>query len=412
MDLLGGQAQTDAHERWRSIVSAPIDAVAARARGGVHRRASAWRAPGGRKLCCVAHCGDPRCVARVDEEHARLAVDSRSTPLAAAVEAGQHDAAFTTRWHEQTLRTQAAKAALRRRVRVRREIGEVRLGHRLPREGGRSDWKRLRRPRLLPGQVRCRYRTLLDREERLSRRTIEHKDEAALRDLRDGIHAIAAAHDRNEVRRGGEITVPEIVMHGLEMPDALPGFRIERKQRVREQIRADAAAAIEVGRGRACWDVNNATVHIQAHSRPRVRTAGGLPRLDGPGVVTDLARTRNGVKGPPDSPGANVIGANVAWGRPFALTDACPLNEKVLVDDTGARRDKKSVVDVAAEADGEVNEPRISKAGNGTSGACVESIEAASGGKKDPLFITLRPPRDTAVSVRLTSAAGEGIEAP
>src|SRR6266702_6070191 len=76
---------------------------------------------------------------------------------------------------------------------------------------------------------------------------IEHIDEAALRDLCDGWDASSVARDVDEIGRGGEIAIPQVVMHRLEVPAPLSGRGIEREQRVREQIGAEAAAAVEVG---------------------------------------------------------------------------------------------------------------------------------------------------------------------
>jgi hypothetical protein len=45
-------------------------------------------------------------------------------------------------------------------------------------------------------------------------------------------------------------------------------------------------------------------------------------------------------------------------------------------------------------------------------GARVERIESPSGRKEDPLLATVRPPRDSAIDVRLACAVREGIEAP
>jgi len=87
----------------------------------------------------------------------------------------------------------------------------------------------------------------LPRKERSARVAIEHIDEAALRDLCDGWDASSVARDVDEIGRGGEIAIPQVVMHRLEVPAPLSGRGIEREQRVREQIGAEAAAAVEVG---------------------------------------------------------------------------------------------------------------------------------------------------------------------
>src|SRR5207244_3488473 len=62
--------------------------------------------------------GNPRDVVRVDIEHACLAVDGRTAPLASTIESWEHDASPETRRREHALRSQCAKARERRGVRL------------------------------------------------------------------------------------------------------------------------------------------------------------------------------------------------------------------------------------------------------------------------------------------------------
>ena len=62
------------------------------------------------------------------------------------------------------------------------------------------------------------------------------KTYAGFGDLGDGIHQLAIAHHRHQVRRRGKVAIPEIVVHGLKMPHALAGCGLQREQRVGEQI--------------------------------------------------------------------------------------------------------------------------------------------------------------------------------
>ncbi len=81
------------------------------------------------------------------------------------------------------------------------------------------------------GHVALRNRSLFDRPERLARHTIEHEEESVLGGLRNSVDRLPLVTHRDELRRGGEVVVPQIVVHDLEMPESLAGARIERDQR-------------------------------------------------------------------------------------------------------------------------------------------------------------------------------------
>src|SRR2546423_11886829 len=142
------------------------------------------------------------------------------------------------------------KARERRGVSVRRELREVGLTHALPSEWGRLARKGLRRPCLLAAQGRRGYGALFDRKERTARLTIEKENKATLRNLRDRVDAPAAARDGDEIGRGREVAIPDIVMHRLKVPETLPGLGVQREQRVCEEVCADAIAAIKMLRRR------------------------------------------------------------------------------------------------------------------------------------------------------------------
>ena len=203
------------------------------------------------------------------------------------------------------------KARDRRGVRVRRELREVGLTHALPSEWGRLARKGLRRPCLLAAQGRRGYGALFYRKERTARLTIEKENKATLRNLRDRVDAPPAARDGDEIGRGREVAIPDVVMHRLKVPETLPGLGVEREQRVGEQVRADPIAAIKVRRRRPSRDVDNAPPNVDGHPRPRIRAAGSLPCIGRPGVVAEFTRVRNRVKGPADPSAAHVVGAHI-----------------------------------------------------------------------------------------------------
>src|SRR5205823_6059911 len=80
----------------------------------------------------------------------------------------------------------------------------------------------------------CRS-SLFDREYGLPRHAIEDKRKAGFRDLRHSIHQLAILGHLDERGLSGQVVVPKIVVHGLEMPEALACRRIQCDQRISEQ---------------------------------------------------------------------------------------------------------------------------------------------------------------------------------
>ena len=82
------------------------------------------------------------------------------------------------------------------------------------------------------------------------------------------------------------------------MPDALPGPGVDGDERIREQVVAQAAGAVEIrcrGAGRREQD---AALLVKGHTCPDVGAAGLLQGTRGPGFRTRIARLGNGVKLP------------------------------------------------------------------------------------------------------------------
>src|SRR5256884_2620637 len=99
------------------------------------------------------------------------------------------------------------------------------------------------------------------------------------------------------------------------MPDSLARPCVQGKQTISEEIVADAIGAVEIKRGGACWDVDNAAPGIERHSGPIVRGPTGLPRILRPSVIAKFTGMRDGVERPAQPTGSNVVGANVAGDR-------------------------------------------------------------------------------------------------
>src|SRR5881296_226977 len=180
----------------------PIGTVAGAAGDRIDRRSGAGSPGPHRQARRLAHGRDPWHVARVDVQRRGFWIDRRPTPLTAAVESRQHDAALTTRRREEDVSQRAETLLL---------LCHIGRPYRLARKRGGLHGKRLRGPRALAAQIRCRDAALHDVEQWSARLPIEQKDESTLGDLRDRIDPHAAARDRDETWCRGQITVPEIV---------------------------------------------------------------------------------------------------------------------------------------------------------------------------------------------------------
>src|SRR2546423_283718 len=73
-------------------------------------------------------------------------------------------------------------------------------------------------------------------EERLPSRAVEEQRVGQLRDLRDGVHFHTIALDRDEIRRRGNVPVPDVVADFLKVPEPPAGERVERDDAVGEKI--------------------------------------------------------------------------------------------------------------------------------------------------------------------------------
>ena len=199
----------------------------------------------------------------------------------------------------------------------------------------------LRRERLsiggdLAGDGARRHLPVLDRIDRRAGHAIEDEDVPVLGRLRDGVDRLAVAPDRDEARRRGRVAIPDVVAHELEVPDELSRVGVEREQRVRVEVVANAVGAVEIGRRRSRRHVDDAARLVERHARPAVGAAVLAPRVLRPRLVAGLAWMRNGVKAPLQRAGACVVGADIARRRGQSFGHAPAEDQQVFVDD--ARR--------------------------------------------------------------------------
>src|SRR5438128_518858 len=107
-------------------------------------------------------------------------------------------------------------------------------------------------------------RPFLDAVDRPAGSAVQDEQEARLADRRDrGDGPVAAAHVK-ERRRRRIVTVPDVMMDELEMPELLAGTRIERDEAGAVEIRAGAVAAVAIPIGRVGRHEDDAALRIDA----------------------------------------------------------------------------------------------------------------------------------------------------
>ncbi len=104
-------------------------------------------------------------------------------------------------------------------------------------------------------------------------------------------------------------------MHRLEVPDASPRVRVEREQRIGEQILSEPLTAVEVRRRRSERNEHDAARLVDTHLRPAVRAANAAVGVGLPCLRAQLAGQRDGVKGPSHGAGSHVERSHVSGCR-------------------------------------------------------------------------------------------------
>ncbi len=232
-----------------------------------------------------------------------------------------------------------------------------------------------------------------------------------------------------EQRRRGDIVIPKIVMHGLEMPDAFAGIGAQCDNGIGEQVVAEPLATVVIGTGAAGGDENEIAGGIDCNDGPGVGGAGVCGAAVLPGIGS--GRTwilRDGIPRPLESSGDDIESANFAarFVCPAVVLDAGTNDQQVSGDDRrrrffviseSTRRDAQSMPQIEGSV---VAEIRTKLTGRGIHGdqAGVDGRE-----KNAPPAIRGFPSGDAAcgviaithvfVDVRVIRPAripGEGIE--
>ena len=246
------------------------------------------RGQGARRAASIAHVAAAR-VARVQADNGRRGdrrdiekfggrINRGTAPVGTAHIARHLDVAALGRRREQRTAVPLRQRLERERSQLRRERHDVIVRKALPVEWWWLRRERLALRRLLAGHGRLRYGPLVNGPQRLAGLPIEDVDESLLADLRHRLDAPAVTHHIDQVRRGGKVVVPESVVHGLEVPDPLPGSGVQAHEAFGEQVVAGTMAAVEVVGRRAERQVDVARLLVNRHERPDVRVAGVLGR--------------------------------------------------------------------------------------------------------------------------------------
>ena len=126
-----------------------------------------------------------------------------------------------------------------------------------------------------PETVLARHGPLLDGKDRRAGLAVEHEELARLRRLKhDAGTRRPSRVTVDERRRRRVVVVPEVVVHGLEVPHDLARRRAQRDDGVRVAVVAEPLAAVVVGARAAGGDEHEVARGVGGDHRPRVRRAG------------------------------------------------------------------------------------------------------------------------------------------
>ena len=178
--------------------------------------------------------------------------------------------------------------------------------------GCRSCRERLCFRQFFARDFRFRYRTFLDRPDRLARYPVEGIGERLLCGLNDNGYFLAVDIDIQKDWSSWRVVIPDVVMDHLEMPDPLAGIHIQRDQAGAEQVVTRAETTVEVQCCTVRRDIDNAVFLVGGQWRPGGNVAGPLPCIIFPGLVTVLAGTWQDIELPKELATFGVISKYVA----------------------------------------------------------------------------------------------------
>ena len=177
---------------------------------------------------------------RRDVEDTRRRVDRRaarnvgSAVGARAVDRGAAGTVLTRGRVEERTHAEVADDLERLGAEFGGEIDQVFLADALHLVGRGAGDVGLRGRQLLAGHVGLRHGALLDRPHGLPGLAVQDVRPALLGGLHDRLDGAPVHVDVDQVGRGRVVVVPDVVMHGLEVPAALAGLDVEGEDAGRE----------------------------------------------------------------------------------------------------------------------------------------------------------------------------------
>src|SRR6266446_980196 len=274
------------------------------------------------------------------------------------------------------------------------------LVEKLARKGGGPGRKRLLGSGHFAGHGARRVLARLDREKRFSVGAIKQINESLLCGLGYRIDLFPVALHGEKRRRRREIPVPDVVVDPLKMPDALARLRIQGNQAICEKIVTDAIGAIEIKCRRARGYIDNSALRIERHSGPIVRSAAGLPRIAGPGVIAKFTRVRDGVKRPAQLAGPNVVGANITRRGGKSLRVSSANDHQFLVNDArAAQNDRLGSGRASAQILPEVDSPLSSETWDWFARGRIQGIKKIHHTHENSFVLAIGPVREPAIGL-------------
>ena len=174
-----------------------------------------------------------------------------------------------------------------------------------------------------------RHRTLLDGPQWLTCHPIEDVQETKLSGLRHHVHILSIVLDGEQFRRDRKIIIPQIVMDQLKVPQPLASARVQREQRIPEQVVALAIRAIKIVASGTQREVSDAALLVDGHLIPVVNAAHRFPGIRRPRVVSEFTGMRDHMERPHQLAGEDIVGVNVG-GRGI-VTVALPAGSGVMI---------------------------------------------------------------------------------
>ncbi len=223
--------------------------------------------------------GNEREVGRRGEGHLPLRIDGDAAPVEDAEIARIDDAALLRRRREAALVAQAVEGDAAGELVEHRSAPHVALGER--RRVERQGRLRLRGRRAVSLRGALWRGMLRHRQDRRAGAPVEHEQLALLGGLHQRWHGLAAHLQVDQRGLRGHVVVPQVMVHGLEVPAHLAAVQVQRDDGGRVLLhRRAAVAAPLVGRLIAHGHVHHAERFVHAGDGPavgrvgRVRAAG------------------------------------------------------------------------------------------------------------------------------------------